>query len=258
LQENKIKKKKKEVEIYLHNKLLAQVNSIKYLGIIFDDKMTFRDHVNHVEEKCTKLISALSKSAKVTWGLKHEAWKIIYTGGILPLILYGAPVWGSVLDNTFYKAKLIRVQRLINIRIANAYHTVSNEALCVITGLIPINIKIEESAKYYEIIKGHGQLLDQQMEVKHWTHPANSIKIIEGQEDSKHAIHIYTDSNKNEHGVGSGLAIFTGSNITDREKYRLDGRCSNNQAEQLAILKALENTQYLETNDRTVLLSTDR
>jgi hypothetical protein len=34
---------------------------------------------------------------------------------------------------------------LINIRIAKAYRTVSNEALCVITGLTPVNIKIEVS-----------------------------------------------------------------------------------------------------------------
>jgi hypothetical protein len=43
---------------------------------------------------------------------------------------------------------------------------VSNEALCVIMGLIPINIKIEEIAKYYEYIKGNGNLFDQEMEVK--------------------------------------------------------------------------------------------
>jgi hypothetical protein len=43
-------------------------------------------------EECTKLIFALTKSAKLNWGLKHAALKTIYTGGILPLILYGAPV----------------------------------------------------------------------------------------------------------------------------------------------------------------------
>jgi hypothetical protein len=64
--------------------------TIKYLGIVFDSKMTFRDHVNYVEEKCTKLKFTISKSAKVTWGLKDEALKTIYAGGILPLILYGA------------------------------------------------------------------------------------------------------------------------------------------------------------------------
>jgi len=49
-----------------------------------------------------------------------------------------------VLNKLCYKAKLIRIQRLINIRIAKAYRTVSNEALCVITGIKPIHIKIEQ------------------------------------------------------------------------------------------------------------------
>ena len=66
------------VEIYLNNKILEQLDRIKYLGIIFDSKITFRDHVNYVGEKCTKLIFNLSKSATVTWGLKHEALKTVY------------------------------------------------------------------------------------------------------------------------------------------------------------------------------------
>jgi len=45
------------------------------------------------------------------------------------------------MDIACYKAKIIRVQRLINIKIAKVYRTVSNEALCVITGLVPIHIK---------------------------------------------------------------------------------------------------------------------
>jgi len=71
----------------------------------------------------------------------------IYGGGILQFIFYGAAVSKGILDITCYKAKLRREQRLINIRIAKAYRTVSNKALCVITGLIPIDIKIEETAK---------------------------------------------------------------------------------------------------------------
>jgi hypothetical protein len=48
-------------------------------------------------------------------------------------MLYGAPVWKSVMNRTCYKAKIVRIQILINIRIVKAYRTVSNEALCVIT-----------------------------------------------------------------------------------------------------------------------------
>jgi ribonuclease HI len=95
------------------------------------------------------------------------------------------------------------------------------------------------------------------MEVKHWTHPANFVKITEGQVDSKRTIHVYTDGSKCEYGVESGIAIFSDSNIIDTIKYRLNERCSNNQAEQLAILNALEKLQHLETNERTVTVLTD-
>ena len=72
----------------------------------------------------------------------------------MPLLLCGAPVWKSVLNKHCYKAKLIRIQRLINIRIAKAYRRVSNET-CVIAGIKPINIKIE-AGRYYEIKKRKG------------------------------------------------------------------------------------------------------
>ena len=71
----------------------------------------------------------------------------------MPLLLHGAPVWKSVLNRFCYKAKLIRIERFINLRIAKAYRTVSNEALCVINGIIPISIKIEETGKFYGITK---------------------------------------------------------------------------------------------------------
>ena len=127
------RREKKEIEIYVNNKMLQQVNSLQHLGIIFYSKLLFREHINYIEEKCLKLIFVVSWSAEITWGLKHEALKTIHTGGTLPLLLYGAPVWKSVLNRSCYKAKLNRTQRLINLRIAKAYRTVSNVALCVMS-----------------------------------------------------------------------------------------------------------------------------
>jgi len=175
--------------------------------------LTFREHVTYIEGKCAKRIFSLAKSAKITWGLKHKALKKIYTGAILPLLLYGAPVWKVVLNSPCYKDKLVKIQRLINIKIAKAYHTVSNKALCIITGLMPINVKIEEATKYYAITKGEGYLYDREMDIKNWIHPAKHITIIEGQDDSTHYTQAYTDGSKNEAGVGSGIAVFAGGNL---------------------------------------------
>jgi hypothetical protein len=165
-------------------------------------------------------------------------------------------VWKSVLDNTSYKAKLIRIQRLLNIRIAKACHTVSNEALCVIMGLTRINIKIEETAKYYECIKGMETWLIEKWK-QNTGHIQRTLSKLQKDKKTGNTIHIYTDGSRGEHGIGSGIAIFTDSNITGMKKYRLNGQCSNNQAEQLAILKVLENIQNMETNERTVIVSTD-
>ena len=91
------RKENKEITVYMNNKPLEQVQKIKYLGII-DSKLNFREHIMHTASKCTKLIHALSKSAKHSWGLSHEALYTIYKEAILPLLLYGAPVWIEALE----------------------------------------------------------------------------------------------------------------------------------------------------------------
>jgi hypothetical protein len=68
---------------------------------------------------------------------------------LLPLMLHGAPVWIKAIEIGKYKKKVLRVQRPLNIKMAKAYHTVSSEALCVVTGMTPINLKIEQAAQLY-------------------------------------------------------------------------------------------------------------
>jgi hypothetical protein len=194
------RKERKECEIYLNDKPLLQVHSLKYLGIIFDNKLTLREHINYMAEKCTKLIFALSKLVKLNWGLNHAALKTINTGEILPLLLYGAPVWKKALDKVSYRSKLIRAQRLINIKIAKAYRTVSNEALCILTGLTPIAIKIEVASQLYQLTRGNTKeeaLIDCDMGVKYWHHPAETITFLTENNKEISTIQIFTDGSQN-------------------------------------------------------------
>ena len=117
---------------------------MKYLGIIIDNKLTFREHITHATEKCRKIIFALSRSEKLNWGLSHKDLKTLYRGGIQLLFLYGAPVWAETAEKSSYRKKLTNVQRLINIKIAKAYRTVSSEAMCIITGLTPSTSKYKK------------------------------------------------------------------------------------------------------------------
>jgi ribonuclease HI len=60
--------------------------------------------------------------------------------------------------------------------------------------------------------------------------------------------------------VGAGIAIFIQSKLAYQLRYTLHKRCSNNQAEQLAIVKALETIEKSHINDnipRTATVNTD-
>ena len=111
-----------------------------------------------------------------------------------------------------YKTKLIRVQRLINIKIAKAYRTVSNGALCILIGMTPIAIKIEEAAQIYQLTsgntKGEEAQVDSHMGVKHWQHPAETITRILEDTDERSPIQIFSNGSKTEKGVGAGITIF--------------------------------------------------
>ena len=258
------RKERKAIDIYLNNNHLEQVDKIKYLGIIIDRKFKFNDHIKYITDRCTKLINALSKSARIRWGLKHEALKTIYNGAILPQLLYAAPVWLESIKKECNKAKYVRVQRLINLRIAKAYRTISHEALCILIGLTPINIKAEEVVTLYNMSTGRKNLeyqIDKAENPRNWLHPADRICVNDTKDDGEEQLwHIFTDGSKSEQGVGSGVAVFTGKVLTEQLKFKLDNRCSNNQAEQLAIVKALEVIESQQENHnghRTAVIYTD-
>jgi hypothetical protein len=249
----KKRKEVKEIHVYLYNKPLEQVTTMKYLGIIIDNKFKYSDHVSYAAERCTKLIHNLSKSAKISWGLTHEVLKTIYKGAILPLLLCGAPVWIEAMKYEYNGLKYVRAQRLMNIKMVKAWRTTSSEALYILAGMTPIIIKTKEAVKQYIIRKGKGSqthLFDSEVELKNWPHPAD-VKIIEAKECKEQTIQAYTDGSKNERRVGSGVAIFVGKELAAQLKFKLDKRCSNNRVEQLAIAKALEVIESIDISENS-------
>ena len=102
-----------------------------------DQIFKFQEHIRYAAERCTKLIHNLSRSARMTWGLKNEAVFTLYKSAILPLLMYGAPIWSKAKKYEHRRQKYVRVQRLINLKMAWAYRTMSNEAPCILTGTTP-------------------------------------------------------------------------------------------------------------------------
>ena len=88
--------------------------------------------------------------------------------------------------------------------------------------------------------QNQGTTIDTALHYTKWLHPADTVEFTEKQENKAYTYEIYTDGSKGDFGVGSGIAIFIENKLSHHLQYKLHDRCSNNQAEQIAILKALE------------------
>jgi hypothetical protein len=108
--------------------------------------------------------------------------------------------------------------------------------------MTPIILKLKEVVNQYTFRDKQQQQainLDYDVEHRHWPHPAKVISIKEIGTHEEATISAYTDGSKYQRGVGSGVVIFKGSDKIAGQKLKLGDRCSNNQAEQVAIHKAL-------------------
>jgi hypothetical protein len=172
-------------------------------------------------------------------------------------------VWIESIKKECNKAIYVRVQRHITLRMAKAYCTISHEALCILTGITPINIKAEEIVTMYSTTgrKNHEQQIDKAENPRNWLHPADIISVNDTKDVGKDQLwHIFTGGSKSEQGVGFGFAVILGKFLTEQFKFKLHDRCLNNQAEQLAIVKAfevIESQQENQNGNRTAVIYTD-
>jgi hypothetical protein len=111
------KRNTESINIYINNRRLEIVKEMKYLGIYFDNRLTFNTHIKYLAENSTKLIHMLGRSAQLQWGLGNKALKTIYEGTLITLLTYGAPVWEEAAAKQINMLIWQRVQRLININL---------------------------------------------------------------------------------------------------------------------------------------------
>jgi len=232
----------------------------KYLGIYFESRLTFDKHIRYIAENSTKLIYMLSRSAKLQWGLGHKSLKTIYKRAQIPLLTYGAPFWEEAIAKQKTHA-CCRVERMINIKVAKAYRTISFKASCIVARVPPIGTAIEEKARLYKIKQNAEQReyeCDIPLPVKDWPHPGRRLILMEISDSKPYSVEIYTDGSKIGGKVGAGVALYVDKVLRMQYKYKLHNTCSNNQAEQTAILKSLEElTSLSDHNERKAAIYTD-
>ena len=120
--------------------------TFKYLGIVFDSKLKWGKHIDHITARASTTLAKLNGLCGLKWGLRSETARFVYERAVLPMILYGAIVWGRAIQTKNELRKLSRVQKLATLSMTGALRTSALDSLQVLTGMLPIQFKIEERA----------------------------------------------------------------------------------------------------------------
>lgn len=138
--------------------------SVKYLGVVFERNMRMMSHVKHIQKRATKIMTDLSRLMYNINGPRSSKRRLLVSA-VMSVLLYATPVWGrEAIKYARYKRALQRVQRMALLRMARAYRTVSDQALCVISGVAPVHLLIEERTRVYE--EGQSREIKEETEVK--------------------------------------------------------------------------------------------
>ena len=91
------KKVPKKIQLSINGDHLNESDCVKYLGVLIDNKLTWKQHIQHVNTKVAKSIGIL---AKMRHFAPNNILLNIYNAFISPHINYGIINWGGAYQNS--------------------------------------------------------------------------------------------------------------------------------------------------------------
>lgn len=231
---------------------VGTVKEMKLLGVIIDEKLTFNSHVTYICKKAIGIYKQLTRAAKTSWGLHPEVTRIIYVATMEPIILYGASAWSTAANKAGVRKQLNVLQRGMAQKLCRAYRTVSLNSALVLAGILPLDLRIRETALLYESKRGipwealGDRVVERMSRAIDAPHPAEhqiiDIKKIVDQEQYLQSgvmdVKLFTDGSKIAGKVGAAITIWTNETEINTIKLALSNYCTVYQAELLALCRA--------------------
>ena len=82
------------LNVYMDGQKLERVKTTKFLGVYFDENLTWEYHVDHCRKKMLQGTFAINSSKHI---LNEKHLKILYYSLVYPYIHYGIMLWGNAL-----------------------------------------------------------------------------------------------------------------------------------------------------------------
>ncbi|GBP65563.1 Retrovirus-related Pol polyprotein from type-1 retrotransposable element R1 2 [Eumeta japonica] len=122
---------------------------IRYLGVMLDARLNFKQQVEHVSAKTSAVVTSLARLMTNVGGPKQSK-RLLLSSVVTSVLTYGISIWADALDTQESLRKAGPVYRRSALRVASAFRTISEEAVCFISGTLPLRVRAEERRTLYQ------------------------------------------------------------------------------------------------------------
>ncbi|XP_050095897.1 LOW QUALITY PROTEIN: cubilin homolog [Anopheles aquasalis] len=134
---------------------LSVSRSIRYLGVMLQERLQWGPHVQFIAEKAMKQVQALRFAMRNHGGPSSQSRKII-ASVIDSTLCYAAPIWAEQATNLQCNRRILqRVQREMAKGVASTFRTASYWSAVLLARLVPICLRLNEDARCYRATREH-------------------------------------------------------------------------------------------------------
>ena len=87
--------------LHLHGSSIPVVEKSKFLGILFDRKLSFIPHIKYLKARCLKALNLLKVLSHTSWGADRTKLLKLYRSLVRSNLDYGCIIYGSAHNHNF-------------------------------------------------------------------------------------------------------------------------------------------------------------
>ena len=128
-----------DLELYLNGTQIPIIGEAKFLGPLFDSKLSFIPYITSLKSRCTKLLDLIKVLSNTTWGADRKVLLRLYRALIRSKLDYGCIVYGSARPSYIKRLDSVHNQGL---RLClGAFRTSPVQSLYVEANEPPLNLR---------------------------------------------------------------------------------------------------------------------
>ena len=102
----------KLIPLVIKGKQIAYSKSAKFLGVIFDNRLNWIEHIDYLVGRCNQRINLMKSLKGSQWGANRQSLLTVYRALIRSIIDYGAPAYDSASQNQLNRLQVIQAKAL--------------------------------------------------------------------------------------------------------------------------------------------------